>query len=87
MESHCLVLVLVPFSTTDKQLETENMRPVIYKFSVDDPLSIISDDETTSEFLKTFNNSHPSFNLTMELKESGRQNQLIFIKINSCIHK
>jgi len=52
---------------------------------VDDPLSIMLDVEATSEFLKILNNSHPFINFTTELEESGRQNQLTFIKINSCI--
>ena len=48
------------------------MMPEIYKHDVDDTLSVMTDVETASEFLTTLNNSHPSFDFTMELKENGR---------------
>ena len=40
--------------------------PEVYKRYVYDKLSVMTDDETASEFLTTLNNSHPSFDSTME---------------------
>ncbi|KAL9976394.1 hypothetical protein ACROYT_G013692 [Oculina patagonica] len=56
----------------EKQLETRNEMPAFYKRYVDDTLSAMPDVETSSEFLITLNNSHPSINFTMELEENGR---------------
>ena len=56
----------------EKQLETENKMPDVYKRYVDDTLSVMTNVERGSEFLTTLNNSHPSIDFTMELEENGR---------------
>ena len=55
----------------EKQLETENKMPDVYKRYVDDTLSVMTDVETASGFLTTLNSSHPSIDFTMELEENG----------------
>ena len=55
----------------EKQLETENKMPDVYKCYVDDTLSVMTDVETASEFLTTLNNSRPSIDFTMELEENS----------------
>ena len=42
------------------------------KCYVDDTLSVMTDVETASEFLKTLNTSHPSIDFTIELEENNR---------------
>ena len=37
----------------EKQLETKNKMPEVYKRCIDDTLSVMNDVETTSEFLTT----------------------------------
>jgi len=56
----------------EKQLETENQMPTLYKRYVDDSLSAMPDVKRASEFLTTLNNSHPrpSIDFTMELEEN-----------------
>ena len=56
----------------EKQLETENKMPDAYKRYVDDTLSVMTDVVAASGFLMTLNNSHPSIDFTMGLKENGR---------------
>ena len=56
----------------EKQLETKNKMPEVYKRCIDDTLSVMNDVETTSEFLTTLNNSHQSIDFTTELEENGR---------------
>ena len=56
----------------EKQLETENKMPAFYKRYVDDTLSAMPDVETASDFLTTLDNTHPSFDFTMELEVNGR---------------
>ena len=54
----------------EKQLETKNKVSEVYKRCIDDTLSVMNDVETTSEFLTTLNNSHPSIDFTIELEEN-----------------
>ena len=56
----------------EKQLETKNKMPEVYKRCIDDTLSVMNDVETTSEFLTTLKNSHQSIDFTIELEENGR---------------
>ena len=55
-----------------KQLERENKLPIFYNRFVDDTLSSMPDPEAASEFLETLNNSYPSIDFKMDLKENGR---------------
>ena len=56
----------------EKQLETKNKMPEVYKRCIDDTLSVMNDVERTSEFLTTLKNSHQSIDFTIELEENGR---------------
>ena len=56
----------------EKQLETKNKMPEVYRHCVHDTLSIMTDVETASEFITTFNNSHPFIDFTTELEENSR---------------
>ena len=56
----------------EKQLETKNKMPEVYKLCIDDTLSVMKDVETTLEFLTTLKNSHQSIDFLTELEENGR---------------
>ena len=56
--------------TNDKIHDVSNKKnkmPEVYKCYGDDQLSVMTDVETASEFLRTLNNSQPSIDSTMEL--------------------
>ena len=52
--------------------------PAFYKRYVDDNLSKMADVSSTSEFLLTLNEIHPSLSFTMELEDNGK---LLFLGI------
>ena len=55
----------------EKQLETANKMPAVYRLNVDATLSAMPDAETVSDFLTTLHNNHPFIDFTVKLKENN----------------
>ena len=56
----------------EEKLRNQNKMPAFYKRYVDVTLSKMPDVSSTSEFLLTLNEIHPSLSFTMELEDNGK---------------
>ena len=56
----------------EEQLERENKLPTFYRRYADDTLSSVPDIQSTTTFLATLNECHPSIHFTMEIADSNK---------------